>query len=108
MREAGAIIDEIEAPVGPTVEGIDGQMLVLAALTIKQEALVLLLRRYSARTTACELEKCMDRRNPSSVQRVRRELWRAKLIAGDASGYLLTQTGLSEANTVTVELLGDS
>lgn len=106
MDEAGRLIDEIEAPIGPLVEEIDGKRVVLKSATIRDELLVLFRSAYPERTSLNRMVSQLDRRKSGSVRNAIRELWKTKLIEGDSEAYVLTQKGLREADAVIRSLIG--
>ena len=100
MVEASPIIEEIESPIGPIVEDIEGKRLVLGKLPIKDEVLVYLLSVYPKVLRANEITKIMDRRRPESFRKVLRNLWKQKMIQNVNKGYMLTSIGLNQANLI--------
>lgn len=98
MQDAGALVEQVTAPVGGLVQDFGGRKLVLAKMSIPEEILVLLHSHHPSEITLAGLRKSMDRRSPKRVQEGSRKLWTAKEIEGSAEGgYRLTHQGLNRA-----------
>lgn len=98
MRDAGRLVDKIQAPVGGMVEDFGHRRLVHGDLTIIEEVLVLLHSHFPDDTVSADIVKSLDRRSPGSVKNGIRKLWADKLLEGDPkTGYRLTQSGVAEA-----------
>jgi hypothetical protein len=98
MAEAGVLIQQIEAPVGPLVEDIDGLRLVHANVDIRSETLILLHSRHPDRVALRDVFASMFSRDPGSIRNRMADLRKEKLVVGDAaSGFRLTQQGFAEA-----------
>ena len=98
MEEAGALIELVHTPFGRLTEKIDGRWLVYGNLSARNEVLVLLHRHYPDHMTVASILESLDRRNATSVRARIRELYKDKLIQGDAQkGYRLTVIGFDEA-----------
>lgn len=95
---AARLVAEVQLPVGELVEAIDGRKIVHAALTVTDEALVLLMTSYPTPITGTELTKSMDRRSSGSVRTAVSTLWKKKLVhKGDDKKIVLTEQGLRAA-----------
>jgi hypothetical protein len=106
MDEAAALIALVQAPVGTLVEDIDGTLIVLADVSIRDELLLLLHSRYPERVSKGDVDKSLSRRNAGSVRKALSDLHHLKLAHGDAkNGYHLTQTGYAAAVAAIAELL---
>jgi len=98
MKEAGRLIEMVQAPIGAAVEDFGTHRLVLPDLSIKDELLLLLQASYPASMPVAGLLASTRRRSPGSVRRILRQMWTAKLVEGDAKiGYRLTLTGVNAA-----------
>lgn len=98
MAEAGALVQQLQAPVGALVEDYGSRKLVLADATIEEEVLLVLQAHYPERLPLGDLTASMDRRSAGGVRNKVREMWRSKLIEGDGkSGYVLTGKGVRAA-----------
>lgn len=98
MQHAGALVEQVTAPVGGLVQDFGGRKLVLAKMSIPEELLVVLHSHRPTEVTLAGLRTSMDRRSPKRVQEASRKLWAAKEIQGSAeAGYRLTYTGLARA-----------
>lgn len=98
MQEAGALIEQLQVPVGTLVEEIDGTRLVHAATSVRGEILILLHSHYPDRVAVADILKTMSARSAGSVRNRLGELTRDKLLHGDGkSGYRLTQVGHAAA-----------
>ena len=98
MQKAGALVEQISAPVGGLVQDFGDRHLVLIDLTIADEILVLLHNVHPASMTLTSLRKSLDRRDSGRVQVVTRSLWQTKHLEGTAaSGYRLTYKGFGHA-----------
>lgn len=72
----------VQAPVGATVEDFGTHKLVLPELSIKEELLLLLHASNPERVPLVDLLSSTKRRSASSVRRVIRQMWTAKLLDG--------------------------
>lgn len=98
MSSAGNLVEQIQVPIDPIIEFIDGKRLVIAKISIRNEILTILHSVYPNRLTYDELITSMDRRSKGSVQKKLRELWREKYLEGsNQEGYKLTRIGYNEA-----------
>lgn len=98
MQEAGALIEQLQVPVGTLVEEIDGTRLVHAATSVRGEILILLHSHYPSRVAVADILRTMRSRSSGSVRNRLRELTRDKFLHGDGkSGYRLTQVGHAAA-----------
>lgn len=98
MQEAGALIAQLQVPVGTLVEEIEGLRLVHANTSIRGEILILLHSHYPERVAVADILKTMSARNGGSVKNRLGELRTEKLLHGDGkTGYCLTQVGHSAA-----------
>lgn len=104
MQQAGALVAQIQAPVGALIEDFGSKRMVHAKLSAKDEILVLLHSHYPGAVQLSEIVANLDRRNSEAVKKAVRELWAAKLIEGSATtNYRLTAPGLKRAMTVIAE-----
>lgn len=107
MKEAGALIEQLQVPVGTLVEEIEGTRLVHAATSVRGEILILLHSYYPHRVAVSDILKTMSARSAGSVRNRLGELAREKLLYGDSkSGYRLTQVGHAAALTEISAVLG--
>ena len=98
MEDAGRLIAQVLVPVGGVVEDLGSRRLVLADLSVRDELLVLLQSHYPSPVVLAEIVASMDRRDASGVRRAVRELWKKRLLAGEAkAGYRLTERGVRGA-----------
>ena len=98
MEEAGRLIEQVQAPVGGLIEDLGGKKLVLADLPARDEVLLLLHSRYPDSCSVADLIAWADRRDASTVRKNAKELWKRRLVEGDArAGYKLTAKGLRAA-----------
>lgn len=94
MKEAGDLIDLLQAPVGTLVEEIGDTRLVHADVSVRAEILILLHSYYPDVVSMGSLLQSLSRRQPRTVRTRLRELHGKKLTHGDAkSGYRLTRAG---------------
>lgn len=101
MQQAGALVDQIQAPVGALVEDLGSKRIVHGKLSAKDEILVLLHSHYPGGIQLSEILRSLDRRNGDAVKKAVRELWTTKLVEGSATTeYRLTSTGLRKAIAV--------
>lgn len=101
MKEAGALVGAINAPVGGLVDDLGGRKVVLPDLSAQDEVLVLLHDQHPSPVAVSDLKAAMRRRAPSTIRNAINGLWRDKLIEGDAkSGYQLTAKGYDAANVI--------
>ena len=108
MQEAGELIAMVHAPVGALVEDFGNRRLVLPKLGIEDEVLVLLRSHYPQAVTVATIYDSLDRRSKGSVTNVLRDLWKRKLVDGDATdGYRLTQLGFTAAVAIMQKVLTD-
>jgi hypothetical protein len=99
--EAGRLIEEVQLPVGELVEAIDGRQIAHGDLTVREEALVLLMQNHPMPIPVSALIWSMDRRSPNSVRKGVAALWKAKLLHRTSDGAIvLTERGLAEALSV--------
>ncbi|MBI3566502.1 MAG: hypothetical protein HY079_15010 [Elusimicrobia bacterium] len=98
MQQAGALVEQIEAPVGALTEDMSGRRLVYANLSAKDEILVLLQSHYPTGVKSKSILESLNRRNSAAVKNALRALWREKLIDGPVDEvYRLTAPGLRSA-----------
>jgi hypothetical protein len=98
MQQAGALVEQVTAPVGGLVQDFGGRKLVLAKMSIPDEVLIVLHSHHPTEVTLTGLRASMDRRSPKRVQEASRKLWAAKEIEGSAEpGYRLTYSGFDRA-----------
>lgn len=107
MDEAARLIERVQAPVGMLVEEIDGVRLIHGAGSTRAELLILLHSHYPDPVSLADINASLDRRDALSVKSRISELYRRKLIQGNAvSGYRLTSPGV-EAAIAEIEKLRD-
>lgn len=107
MQQAGALVEQVTAPVGVLVQDFGARKLVLAAMSIPEELLVVLHSHHPHAVTLAGLRASMDRRSAKRVQEASRKLWAAKEIEGSAdAGYRLTYKGLNRAAAILQAHLG--
>lgn len=98
MGEAGKLVEQIQVPAGGLIEDFGERKLVLKDLTVKEEILVLLHSYYPSEVSTANVVSSMSRRSSGTVRNSLRTLWGNKLLEGNgATGYKLTQRGLTEA-----------
>ena len=108
MEEAGRLVAMVQTPPLTLVEEHGSRKLVLAELTVKDEILVILHSMHPEIVGLNRILESMDRRKPSSVRNAVRELWKEKLVQGDAkAGYKLTGTGYARAVAVIASTIED-
>lgn len=67
-------------------------------MTVREEALVLLMSHYPEPVSAASVKGSLDRRGPRSVENTLTQLWRDKLVHRRPDNQLvLTEPGLREA-----------
>lgn len=104
MQQAGALVAQIQAPIGALIEDFGSKRMVHAKLSAKDEILVLLYSHYPGGLLLSEIVANLDRRNSVAVKKAVRELWTTKLIEGSATtNYRLTAPGLNRAMAVISE-----
>jgi len=98
MEEAGDLVALVQSPPRTLVEEYGERKLVLAQVTAKDEILMILHSMYPEKGHVSQILESMDRRKAGSVRNAIRDLWKDKLVHGDAKlGYRLTQTGYRRA-----------
>lgn len=106
MEQAGALIEMVHAPVGKSVEEIDGRRIVHADLGVRSEILVLLYSHYPDHVATDGVLTSLDRQDPSSVKKRIPELYQDKLVQGGKDqGYRLTSPGFDAATTIIAKLV---
>lgn len=106
MEEAGNLVAQVQAPVGPLVEDVNGTRLVHAD-GIRVELLLLLHSHYPDAVLQDAILASLSRQNPASVRARLRELHLDKLAHGSArDGYRLTQAGHAAALAEAARLAG--
>jgi hypothetical protein len=96
-EDAAQLISEVQLPAGQLVEVLGGRRLVHANMTVREEALVLLMSHYPEPIDPADVRGSMDRRNPGSVSNALSKLWREKLLHRGDERVVLTEPGLREA-----------
>lgn len=95
---AAGLVAQVQLPAGELVEAIDGRKIVHAEMSVRDEALVLLMTMHPEPITTTELSRSMDRRNPGSVRAMVSALWKDKLVhRGTDKKIVLTEAGLRAA-----------
>jgi hypothetical protein len=98
MKEAGEMVELVQAPVGTLVEEIDGTRLVFADVSIPTELLILLHSHYPQYVLITDIRKSLKARSSGAVQNCLSKMAAQKLVFGDGKkGYRLTQKGYQEA-----------
>lgn len=98
VDEAGRLIDQVEMPVDGLVEAVEGRTIVHGALTVREEALMLLMSTYPEPIGRTEVASSLDRRSPGSVRNAVRALWKDKLLHETSDGaVVLTKRGMKAA-----------
>jgi hypothetical protein len=96
--DAARLVAEVQLPAGELVEAIDGRKIVHADMTVRDEALVLLMNAHPEPIPVTGLSRSMDRRNPGSVRAAVGVLWKDKLVhRGADRRIVLTEAGLRAA-----------
>jgi hypothetical protein len=97
MQEAGALIAQVQAPVGQLVEDVNGTRLIHAE-GIRVELLLLLRSHYPEAVPQAAILDSLSRQNLGSVKTILRKLHGKKLAHGNAKdGYRLTLAGYAAA-----------
>lgn len=97
-QDAAKLIAEVQLPAGELVEVLGDRRLVQAEMTVREEALVLLMSHHPDPITVAQLQKSMDRRSAGSVANDVGRLWKDKLLhRTDDKRIVLTEAGLREA-----------
>ena len=98
MREAGRLIELIQAPVGIIVEEIDDIRLVHTKTSVKGEILILLHSYFPEYVLVPNILTSLSARNPGSVKSRIRKLYTEKLLYGNGiAAYRLTKVGYEAA-----------
>lgn len=101
MSQAGALIAQVQAPVGGLVEDFGDRRIVLHSGSATEEILVLLQSHYPTGMSRVEIVAAMDRRSPSTVRKALSQMWRAKQVEEISNGeFVLTQIGLGAAISI--------
>lgn len=94
-------IEALQRDVTPVLEHILGRPLVLEDMTVTEELLTVLYDAHPKVVERSFLSEALDRRAESSISNALSELKKNRKLEGDADqGYLLTATGVQEAETV--------
>jgi len=96
--DAAMLVEQVQLPVSELVEAIDGRQIVHGNMTVREEALVVLMGNYPHPLSPADVVRSIDRRAPGSVRKVLGILWKDKLLhrAADKS-IVLTERGLRAA-----------
>jgi hypothetical protein len=106
MAEAGALVAQIQAPIGAIVEDFADKAVVLHKLATPDEVLVLLRHKYPETLSRDEITYSLDRRNADTVRKALVDLWKDKSIEQLADKrYKLTKKGLAEAIRIVQSVL---
>jgi len=100
MTAAGAMIEFIQVPVSSVVERVGERRIVHGKLTIEKELLLLLHSYYPEYVPLKQIQQSMERRSKPGISNGLKNLWSAKLLHREPSGYVLTQEGFKEAVAV--------
>lgn len=107
MKEAGALIELLQAPVGTLVEEIDGVRLVHADVPCRVELMIFLHSHYPAKAAMNDIKASLSMWSQSSIRGSIGKLKSDKLIFGDnATGYRLTAPGHLKATDQILKLQG--
>jgi hypothetical protein len=99
--QASRLIAQVQLPAGELVEVLGDRRLVYGTMSVRDEALVLLMTHYPDPVATANVLSSMDRRSRGSVRNTLSELWKEKLLHRPSPGHLvLTQPGLREAIAV--------
>jgi hypothetical protein len=99
--DAARLVAEIRLPAGGLVEVLGSRRLVHGDMTVREEALVLLMSHYPEPVSMTDLRASLDRRSPSAVNKALVALWKDKFVhRGDDKLVVLTEPGLREAINV--------
>lgn len=110
MKEAGALVDQVQSPVSELVERFGERTVVMDDMSAPEELLMLLHTHYPDVVATATIVASMDRRSASTVYNALAQLWakreveKAKTEAGK-KGYKLTQRGYRSASEVARMLL---
>jgi len=97
-EEASRVVANVQLPAGQLVEALGDRRIVQAELSIRDEALVLLMTHYPDPVSTSEVVRDMDRRSAGSVGNALGRLWKDKLVHRPAKGQLvLTERGMRMA-----------
>ena len=97
-EDAARLIEEVQLPAGELVEVLDGRQIVHGDMTVREEALVVLMNLHPDPAPVSEVQRSIDRRSPKSVTNALTKLWKDKLIhRNDEKRVVLTEPGLQEA-----------
>jgi len=108
MEEAAKLIQQVQAPIGPLVEEIDGTVLVHADLPVRSEILVLLHRSYPEYVSNESLMRSIGAKEKRSISNRLGELRKSKKVFGDGTkGHRLTQAGYADASKIIADALED-
>lgn len=99
--DAARLIRDVQLPVGELVEVLGDRRIVHADMTIRNEALTLLMSHYPDPIPVADLQASMDRRSAKAVSNEIGMMWKEKLVhREDDRRILLTEAGLREAIAV--------
>lgn len=103
MKDTGALVDLVQAPVGGLSDDFAGRRIVVRdGLSTREEALVFLHGYYPTPVKPALIVSAMDRHRSATVHSTLRRLWTDRLVHRDAKlGYKLTApTGTNAALAV--------
>ena len=105
MKDAGALVEQVQAPVSALVERFPERDLLLRDIDADEEALILLHGRYPEVVGTAMLVSSMDRRGSSTVYNALSKLWAARAVERGKTpegkkGYKLTLKGFGDAEVV--------
>lgn len=96
--DAATLVEQVQLPVSELVEAIDGRQIVHGDMTVREEALVVLMGYYPHAVSPVDVVRSIDRRPPGSVRKALGILWKDKLLHRAADkGVVLTERGLGTA-----------
>jgi len=98
MSDAGALIAQVQAPVGGIVEDFSGKTLVHGDLKAPDEVLIVLHARHPDSRSREDIYHSIDRKSADTVRKALSALWRNKLVEQlSNSEFKLTHAGLRKA-----------
>jgi hypothetical protein len=110
MKEAGSLVEAVQAPVSTLVERFPDRDLLLRDIPASDEVIVLLHGRYPEVVGTAMIVGSMDRRGTSTVYNALSDLWSSKEVergksADGKKGYKLTLKGFGHAEEIVRQLL---
>lgn len=97
-EEASRLVADVQLPAGQLVEALGDRRIVQAELSVRDEALILLMTSYPDPVSTADVVRDMDRRSAGSVSNRLGRLWKDKLLHRPAKGQVvLTERGMRTA-----------